>query len=239
MNLLYILLISILGSLVQASTGFGYAVVCMALWPLIMPFKVASAMEVITAFVMVVYLAVKLRKYMNFKLLVFPFIASMLTSIIGVFTLMANTETIMRRIFGLALIILSAYFIFASNRIKIKPTPRNGLIAGAISGFCGGLFNVGGPPMVAYFISVTKDKLEYSATLQLYFVLTCFYTFCIHLFVGNITMEVLRYSAFSMLGMAVGTLMGFYLFKKLSSTMLRKLVYGFMTVFGLYLFIMG
>jgi len=228
-----------IGSLVQASTGFGYAIVCMALWPLILPFRVASVMEIITAFVMVIYLAVKLRKHINYKMLIFPFIASIVTSVVGVFTLMANTETLMRRIFGIGLILLSIYFIFFSEKIKVKPTPRNGLLAGAISGFFGGLLSVGGPPMVAYFISVTDDKLEYSATLQSYFVLTGISTFAIHLFMGNVTLEVLKFSGFALIGLAVGTLVGFYLFEKLTTTLLKKLICVFMVVFGLYLSIRG
>ena len=32
-------LISVAGSFVQASTGFGYAVTVMALWPLFLPYK--------------------------------------------------------------------------------------------------------------------------------------------------------------------------------------------------------
>ena len=40
-------LISVAGSFVQASTGFGYAVTVMALWPLFLPYKTALVVELL------------------------------------------------------------------------------------------------------------------------------------------------------------------------------------------------
>ena len=42
-------LISVAGSFVQASTGFGYAVTVMALWPLFLPYKTALVVELLAA----------------------------------------------------------------------------------------------------------------------------------------------------------------------------------------------
>ena len=73
------------------------------------------------------------------------------------------------KIMGTVLLVLAVYFIFFSSKVHLKG--RFGLpdwAAGAVSGFCGGLFNIGGPPMVAYFLSVTDDKEKYNATLQMF-----------------------------------------------------------------------
>ena len=42
---LLVALIALAGSFVQSTTGFGYAVTCMALWPLLLPFKTATVVE--------------------------------------------------------------------------------------------------------------------------------------------------------------------------------------------------
>ena len=47
----------------QSSSGFGYAIICMAIWPMFMPFYTASILEAIAAFFMVIYIAVKLWKF--------------------------------------------------------------------------------------------------------------------------------------------------------------------------------
>ena len=49
---MYILtaLVAFAGSFVQSSSGFGYAIICMAIWPMFMPFYTASILEAIAAF---------------------------------------------------------------------------------------------------------------------------------------------------------------------------------------------
>lgn len=239
MSYVLVALIALVGSFVQAASGFGYAIICMALWPLLLPFRTASIIEVLTAFAMVVYIALKLRKSINWRVLLWPVLTSMAASTLGVFTLMASTESLLRRILGGVLICLGVYFIFFSDRLRLRPTRLTGMIAGLVSGFCGGLFNIGGPPMVAYFLAVTDDKLEYNATLQCYFCATTIYIFLVHLVMGNVTGQVMQYSGAALVGVVVGTGGGMALFRRMSMAGIRKFVYAFMTVAGLSLAILG
>ncbi len=239
MNYLFVALVAFAGSTIQAASGFGYAILCMSLWPLLLPFRTASIIEALTAFAMVVSITVRLRKSINFKLLLWPALASMLASTFGVFALMSSTEALLRRVLGVALVLLSIYFVFFSGRLRLKPTWYSGVIAGAISGFCGGMFNIGGPPMVAYFLSVTDDKLEYNATLQAFFCLTTSYIFIAHLVMGNVTAEVMQLSAAALAGVAGGTGLGFLLFRRLSMEGIRKFVYVFTAVAGISLVVTG
>lgn len=238
-NIALIFFIALLAGLIQGCTGFGFSIVAMALLPLIMPFKYATAVTAFSSIFMVVVLVVKLRKHINFKIMVYPLIASLLTSLVGVFALTSSSDTVMRRILGLVLILMSVFLIFFSERIKILQKPSNGLIAGTLGGFLNGLFNLGGPPMVVYFLSITDDKMEYNATLQCYFALSSVFVLISHILLGNVNTEVLQYSGIAVIGIVPGMLAGFGLFKMFSLEFIRKLVYGFMVMFGLYLFIMG
>ncbi|NMA67107.1 MAG: sulfite exporter TauE/SafE family protein [Clostridiaceae bacterium] len=239
MDLIFVVIIAIAGSFTQSLSGFGFAIIAMALWPLVIPFHTAVLVELITAFVMVLYISIKLFKYINFRLLIYPLITTVITSTLGVATLMASTETLMRRVLGGVLAILAVYFYKYSDKVKLKPTIMNGLIAGGLSGFLAGLLSIGGPPIVAYFLSVTDDKMEYNATLQFYFVLSCSYIFIVHLIMGNVTLEVMQYSFLGLIGVAVGTTAGLRLFKKLSLKTIKKIVYVFMMIAGLYMLIKG
>ena len=239
MNAAWIFLIALLAGLVQGCTGFGFSIVAMTLWPLIMPFRSATVVTAFSSFFMIVILTVRLRKHINFKLMLLPLISSSLTSLVGVFTLMYSSETIMRQILGLVLILMSLFLIFFSERIKIAQTPVNGIIAGAVSGFLSGLFNLGGPPMVVYFLSTTEDKMEYNATLQCYFALSSVFVLISHIFLGNVNTEVLQHSGMAFIGIVPGMFAGFRLFKMFSFQRIRKIVYGFMVIFGLYLFFLG
>lgn len=239
MNVAVIALIALLSAFIQSSTGFGFSIIAMSLWPLVMPLKYASAVTAISSFFVILGIAVKLRKHINYKLMLYPLISSTVTSLIGVAVMMAIADAIMRRVLGLVLVLLSIFFIFFNDKIHFRQTPVNGLIAGSVSGILSGLFNMGGPPMVVYFLSVTENKMEYNATLQCYFTLNGGLVLLLHLLMGNFNPQIAQYCGVSVLGVALGTFAGFALFKKLPFSVIRKAVYGFMTVFGLYLLIFG
>ena len=150
-----------------------------------MPFYTASILEAIAAFFMVIYIAVKLWKFIDWKLLLPPVIMATVTSLLGVNTLMALDEAVLSKIMGTVLLVLAVYFIFFSSKVHLKAGLVSGLAAGAVSGFCGGLFNIGGPPMVAYFLSVTDDKEKYNATLQMFFTINTVSVFLIHVVSGS------------------------------------------------------
>lgn len=239
MKFIFVAVIAAAGSFAQSISGFGFAIIVMAIWPLVITFQSAVLVEVITAFIMVLYITVKLVKHINFKLLFYPLIASFISSTLGIAALMASNENLLRRIFGGLLILLAAYFLIYSDKVRIRPTIINGLIAGGLSGFFAGLLSIGGPPISAYLLSASEDKMEYNATMQFYFALTSVYIFAVHLLLGNITGEVINYSLAGLAGVAVGTTTGLRLFKKLSLDVIRKIVSSFMIVVGLIMIIKG
>lgn len=234
-----LIVISLLASFIQGCTGFGYSILCMSLLPLILPYKLAVTATAASSFFMVFYFTVKLRKHIHLKLLFWPLISSTVTSFAGVFLLANTSETWIRHILGLVLFCLSLYFIFLSDKMHISQTPTNGLIAGTVSGIFSGLFNLGGPPMVVYFISAADDKLQYHATMQCYFAINCVIVLLSHVIMGNFNIEVVQCSAMLLVGIAIGSFAGFALFRRISASVMRRLVYGCMMLLGIYLLIAG
>lgn len=98
-------------------------------------FYTASILEAIAAFFMVIYIAVRLWKFIDWKLLLPPVIMATVTSFLGVNTLMALDEDVLSKIMGTVLLILAVYFIFFSSKVHLKASLVSGLAAGAISGF--------------------------------------------------------------------------------------------------------
>lgn len=239
MTALYILLAAFAGSFIQSASGFGYAIVVMSILPLCIPFQAASIVEVLSALAMVVWIAVKYRRHIRWKLLWWPLVANSLFSVAGVWFQSGSAETVLRRILGVTLVVLSIYFIFFSSRLVIRANLWTGLAAGTISGLCGGLMSIGGPPMVAYYLAATRSKEEYAATLQTYFVFSTIYIFATHLVMGHVTGEILGWSALALAGLGAGTFCGLKVFDRLSAEGLKKVVCGFMAVVGCYLVITG
>lgn len=235
LTLVLIALIAFAGSLIQSASGFGFAIICMTFWTRLVPFLHASIIEAVTAFFMVVYITVRLWRHIDLKLLLPPLVISTLFSFFGINTLMQLSDALLQKILGAALLLLACYFIFFSSRVKLRASIGSGLIAGMISGFCGGLFNIGGPPIVAYYLSVTDDKNKYNATLQAYFTFTTASIFFIHLFKGNVSMQLMPATAAALIGTVLGTGLGFYIFRRLEMKSIKLFIYAFMVTAGVYL----
>ena len=107
LTLALVALISVAGSFVQASTGFGYAVTVMALWPLFLPYRTALVVEVLASMALCVTIAVRYRRHINWKQLVAPCAASFVTNWLGIQIMAGSPETVLRRLLGAALMALA------------------------------------------------------------------------------------------------------------------------------------
>lgn len=237
MDLLYLFFICLLGGIIQGTTGFGFAIFAMPLLPFILPLKTAAVIVLLSSLVMTAQAAFQLREHVNIKLLLYSIVAVFIGRTIGMHILMNYQEDTLRILLGCTLVSLSVYFAFYNNKVKIKVSNRNGAIAGLISGIMGGMFNIGGPPLVIYYLSAAKDKMEYNATIQATFVLSAFYSMFLHLLYGNINTKVLQLSVVGIVGASLGCYVGLLVFKKISNTTLRKVVYSFMAVMGIMIII--
>ena len=95
-----------------------------------------------------------------------------------------------------------------------------------------GLFAMGGPPMVIYYMSSTKDMKEYLATIQAYFALSNLYTMTVKAFAGFVTGQVLIFYIIAVISAFVGMQIGKRVFNRCMPEMLKKMVYGFMACSG-------
>ena len=128
---------------------------------------------------------------------------------------------------------------FFSDRVRIRKTTRNAGIAGVVSGLCGGLFSVNGPPMVLYFISVIEEKKTYLATLQAYFIINNIYLLIIRSASGLMPEGIGLSALFGLGGLLIGSFIGGKIFNKIDGKKLKKIVYIVMVVSGLWIAIHG
>lgn len=232
-------LVSMAGSFVQSATGFGYAVTVMALWPLFLPYRTALVVELLAAMALCVVIAVRYRRFMNWRQLLAPCAASFFTNWLGLQIMAGSPDALLRRLLGAALMALAVYFIFFSEKFRVRPTLGAGLAAGAVAGLTAGLFSIGGPPIVVYYLAAFSDKREYTATTQMYFILTSLWLLAQHLWMGNVTPAALGCAGAALGGLAVGAAAGLAVFRALPLKKIKLLVYVFMLVMGLYILIAG
>ncbi len=235
MNIPLLILIITAASFVQSAAGYGFSMVALSLMTFFLPMRTGSVIAVLAMLPLTLYITLRHARKVNWRIFLIPFITSSIATLLGVRLLLVADNTLLLKILGGVLVLLSLFTIFAGSNLRITPTIPVQLSFGVVSGILSGLFTMGGPPIAIYMLAATADKDEYNSTLQTFFLFATVVAILTHLFYGNITREALVYSAYALIGVAVGTALGLAFLKRLSNDKVRKLVYGVMLVMGVVL----
>ena len=231
---LLIALVSAFGSFVQRTSGFGFGIFVMLFFPFFLPSHAeAAAVSGLLSCCISGYNAFTHRKHLQLKLAVPLLCAALVIIPVAVFFSSYAPERVMKILLGVVLICFSLYFLFLGNRIRLRPTVGNGLLAGGLGGALSGLFSTGGPPVVLYLIHATPNKLVYFATVQAYFFITSSYSSIFRWIGGVIDGQVLLSALAGLLGCAVGSAVGGVVFRRLNDALLKKIIYIGMIVSGI------
>jgi len=237
MHYVWLMFITITATFLQTSIGFGFAVFAMVFLPLLYPYGTAIAIVQATGVVNTVYLALKYRHCIKWKTML-PLLIP--TLVLGIFftSVSFSVDTHLLRIgLGCLLILLSVYFLRFASTFSIKPTPTNGVVMGVVSGVSNGLFGIGGPPAALYLLPATGEKTAYLATIQAYFTLCNFTNLGIRIANGALdsghAVDILA----GWVSVAVGTAAGLWAFKRLNLLGLKRIVYGFIGLNGVWIII--
>lgn len=232
-KLVLVMIATLAGSYVQSVTGFGFGIIAMMFLPGLMAFTEANVLSSILGAFTSVMVILSVYRRVNWKNIVFPLISSTVTNYLAIsFMSVAATDTL-TLLLGIALFALSIYFFFFSSRIRIRATWYAGLIAGSVSGLMSGLFSIGGPAVVVYFLQSEKDTDSYVATISAYFLFSGIVSITLKALSGFVTGNVLAGTAIGVIGMVLGSLLGKRTRAAINPTLLKKAVYGFMAVSGL------
>lgn len=223
-----------LASFIQATTGFAYAIVLMALWPLFLSVPEATQLLMFGSVTVVGYIVLKYRKHINFKNVAIPLVMGFIGNFIGINALLSLDNTVIVKVLGGLLILLAIYFFMFSSRIHIPKNPFTASLAGAFSGLMGGFFNISGPPIVLYYSVVSKNKEEYMATVQFYFVVLIVFKLFYLWWQRGLSQMVVSHIPMIVVASVAGMLLGLFVFKKLSAVAIKRAVYILMVISGLW-----
>jgi len=223
----------IVAGLIQAVTGFGAGIFMMIFFPMLFPILNASALSSSISLFVSGPQALRYRKYAKWKVALLPVIVYTIVSTVSIVLVPYLPTALLKKVFGVFMVILSIYFLTVSGKFKIEANALTGTICGALSGILGGLFGIGGPPMVIYFLAALDTKEEYSGTIQLFFFISGLYTCIVRVFKGIYTMDLIPYTLLGLLGILIGQHIGSKIMDRIDAATMKKLVYLFLGFAGL------
>lgn len=227
-----IILGAVVAGLVQTVTGFGSGVVLIMVLSRLFEMTVAPSLNTSICIALSVSLAWRFRKDINFKLMIVPAIPYLTMSVCAISLLRFMNMTALAVAFGVFLMALSVYFLFFESRVHLQANYPTALFCGTVSGVFAGLFGVGGPLMALYFLTITKSRAAYVATLQFFFVLSNITSMTTRVLQGYYTPDLLPYTMAGILGVTAGKHLGLMVAEKLDGAKLKKVIYVFVGISG-------
>ena len=220
----------------QALTGFGSALVSMAVLPPLLGLKATAPLVALMAGTIEIGLLLRYRSALRFASVKWLGAAMIVGIPLGVLGLRAVPERLALAMLGAVLCSYSLYAFFSPRLPELRPriwAPVLGLLAGAL----GGAYNTSGPPLVIYGHSRRWSPDEFKGNLQGLFLVIDVVVVLSHLAAGNLTAKVLGSYVWAAPGLLVGIVLGLILERRLDPALFRRLVLIVLFVMGVRLLV--
>ena len=228
-----IILMTFLAGIVQGMTGFGASIVMMMAFPSFFVLTKAAGISTAICLFLNITNVYLYRKYVNFKTILPPTLLYICTCSIVIEMSTKLDGAMMKKVFGVFLIILGIYYLFLNKADKKELSLGVSLICIVVSAICDGLFGIGGPLMVLYYLSKTKGTHEYIGTISTFFCINCIYNTIFRVIRGIITIDLFPYIALGVVCIITGGIIAHKIVDKLNPELLKKLTYVMIVIAGI------
>lgn len=232
---LYILtIIALIAGIVQGVTGFGAGIVMMMVLPMFYALPQSAGISGAISIILCATMVYTYREHIDLKKIVGPsFLYLIVCSIVIHFSTTID-QVLMKKVFGIFLVILCVYYLFINKSDEKKELNLFiSLFCIVVSAICDGLFGIGGPLMVLYFLAKTHHTYEYLGTIQTFFMINCIYNTGFRIFKGIITFDHLIIIGCGIIGILIGGMIAKKLVDRLDGTLLKKLTYVMIGISGI------
>jgi hypothetical protein len=206
-------------------SGFGSALIFMPLASSIAAPRLVAALLLIIDFVAAMPLAPNAWKHADRKATAIMVLGALVGVPIGTYFLSVLDPVTTRWIisgFVAALMVL----LLSGWRYRGKDHAALSIGIGGLSGFCSGLAQTGGPPIVGYWLGRPISFTVARANIVLFFGASDFFSLVSYLFTGLITADSVKFSLVVGPVYAIGVWFGASLFGKASERVFRGICYA-------------
>jgi uncharacterized membrane protein YfcA len=228
--------IMFLGAFTQSLSGFGLALVTMALLPPLIGIHLATPLVALVAIIIETVLLLRYREALDVRSIWRVVLASLIGTPLGILFLSRVDENLILSVLG---IVIVGYALYALLGLKL-PLLENSLwayLAGLVGGLLGGAFNTSGPPVIVYADFRRWQPTVFKSNMQGYFVITSLAIMIAHALSGNLTTQVWNAFWWTLPFIGIGLLAGLSLDRWLNPTLFRRVVLVLLVVMGIRLMV--
>jgi hypothetical protein len=227
--------IAFVSGLARGFSGFGSALIFMPLASSMAAPRLVAALLLIIDFIAAAPLIPNAWKQADRKATAIMVLGALVGVPIGTYFL-SRLEPVTTRwiisafVFALLLLLLSGW------RYRGKDHASISVGIGGLSGFCSGLAQTGGPPIVGYWLGRPIASVTARANILLFFGASDFFSVVSYALTGLITMDAIKFSLVVGPVYGIGVWFGALLFGRASEALFRAICYALIAmavIFGL------
>jgi uncharacterized membrane protein YfcA len=217
--------IALVSGIARGFSGFGSALIFMPLASSIAAPRLVAALLLIIDFIGSAPLIPNAWKQADRKATAIMAFGALVGVPIGTW-LLSRLEPVTTRwiisvfVFALLLLLLSGW------RYRGKDHAAISISIGGLSGFCSGLAQTGGPPIVGYWLGRPIASMIQRANIVLFFAASDFFSLVSYALTGLITADAIRFSIIVGPIYAIGVWFGASLFGRASENLFRSICYA-------------
>ena len=163
METVLILIVVVIGSAIGTLTGFGLSTVMIPVMVLFYPLPEALLFVGIIHWFGDVWKLVLFREGIRWKLILSFGVPGILATILGAALVFRISSDVLSHVLGVFLLVY-VVLLFAKNAFRIPQSTVSGMVGGVASGFCAGIFGMGGTVRSMFLLAFNLPKAVYLAT---------------------------------------------------------------------------
>jgi hypothetical protein len=220
-----------LGCFTQSLTGFGVALVMMAVLPSILGLQAATPLVALVGIVLEILMLIRYRATLRFRSIAGMLVASVMAIPFGVLYFRRLDEGIALFVLGLIIAMYALYALIGFRLPELKH-PVWAWSFGFLGGLLGGAYNTAGPPVVVYGNCRRWSPQEFKSNLTGYFIVGSLVVVSTHWASGNFTPGVWFNFLISLPALFLGFFLGQGMDKWLNPELFRRIVMVLLIVLG-------
>lgn len=243
-NLLYLIIIVLLGNIVEAITGFGSTIIAVTLGAYFYSMEEIIVSLVPLNILLSLYLAGRYRKEIEYSILlkkIFPLTFVGLGGGILIFNLVQSN--VLKLIYGIFVVLLSGVqlirLLILKNKTSSFLSPIKSIFFLLFGGIMQGAYASGGPLVVYYANTQLVDKKSFRATLSALWLILNIFLIASYIAVGKITPTTLNLTLAFLPSLFLGILLGEWLHRIIPEKKFRIFVFILLMIAGTSLIIKG
>lgn len=233
-DLIILVLIVLIASLLQTSTGYGFSIIGTPFLLLIYPAHTAIQINIILSICLSAFMIFKVRHEVDRTLLIKLIKGSIAGLFFGIFMYLFLDIRLLKMAVGVLILVLTILLIL---KFTIERTRNRDFLTGGLSGLLTTSIGVPGPPLLLYFSGAQIDKTTLRSTTLAYYLFVYFASLVMQISFGGTTRETWISSLLAIPSLFAGILLGQVLFKWISQNTFRIITYAILLFTGMYLLV--